>query len=166
MISYPGAKALICLLPLAACGAEPDRDDRPRSNRQAEVAARGASVMPFDLNRTTHHFKPSPWGGIQQVTSKDDDTRQIGLARSHLREEAERFRHGDFSSPARIHDSDMPGLAQLRESAGRLRIEYSDVPEGGQIRYSSSDAELVRALHAWFEAQLSDHGNHATGHGH
>ena len=32
--------------------------------RQAEVAARGAQVMPFDLDQTTHIFQPLEDGGL------------------------------------------------------------------------------------------------------
>jgi hypothetical protein len=36
---------------------------------QAKVAARGAEVMPFDLDRTTHVFTKLPDGGVQTVTA-------------------------------------------------------------------------------------------------
>ncbi|MFB4263080.1 hypothetical protein [Nonomuraea sp. GTA35] len=32
---------------------------------------------------------------------------------------------------------------------------------GAQITYTTSDASLIKALHAWFDAQVSDHGRHA-----
>src|SRR4051812_42121185 len=69
--------------------------------RLSDVAARGARVMPFDLDRTTHMFEPLSDGGLQMVTSKvATDQEQIVLIRQHLQDEAERFRQGDFSDPA------------------------------------------------------------------
>ena len=134
------------------------------TKRQAEVEARGASVMPFDQDRTTHVFRATPQGGVQIVVAKDvHDTQQIALVRTHLRDEAERFAHGDFSDPMAIHGMKMPGLDELRRNDGRVRVEYSSVPLGAQITYTTSDPMLLGALHDWFNAQLMDHGTHAHG---
>jgi len=137
--------------------------------RQAEVAARGAEVMPFDLQGSSHVFTKSRNGGLQQVLIKNPrDTAQLRLVRSHLREIAARFEQGDFSAPAQIHGEDMPGLAQLKQAKpGEIAIHYRDLPNGAQIRYATSNPALVPALHQWFDAQLEDHGAHATeGHEH
>ena len=67
--------------------------------RLAEVAAMGAQVMPFDLERTTHIFEKRDNGGLQQVVSDDGDTLQVELIRAHLAEEVERFGKGDFQTP-------------------------------------------------------------------
>jgi hypothetical protein len=132
-------------------------------DRQEEVAERGASVMPFDLERTTHRFAKTENGGVQTVVADDpDDATQVGLIRDHLRHEAEEFRQGRFTDPARIHGQKMPGLATLRDSAGRIDVVYGDTPDGARIAYTTADPEVVTALHAWFDAQVSDHGSHAT----
>ncbi|GIE97183.1 hypothetical protein [Paractinoplanes rishiriensis] len=129
-------------------------------DRQAEVAERGRSVMPFDLDRTTHRFTKNPGGGEQTVVSGEPG--QIALIRQHLRQEAERFRAGDFADPAAIHGDAMPGLAALRASAGRITVTYADTPDGARITYATTDPALEQALHQWFDAQVSDHGRHAT----
>ena len=46
-------------------------EQRASAARQAEIAARGRQVMPFDLERTTHRFAKSATGGVQTVTSDD-----------------------------------------------------------------------------------------------
>ena len=57
------------------------------AERQAEVAQRGAEVMPFSLKATTHIFTKSDDGGNQQVIAKNlSDSGQIRLIRKHLRE--------------------------------------------------------------------------------
>ncbi len=135
---------------------------RSDDDRQARVAERGAEVMPFDLDRTTHVFRKSSEGGVQTVVADDPaDGRQVALVRKHLLEEAEAFRRGDFDDPMAIHGEEMPGLAALRASAGRIEITYEDVPSGGRIRYETQDAALMAALHSWFDAQVMDHGAHA-----
>ena len=58
----------------------------------------------------------------------------------------------------------MPGLRELQAAEpGQIRIAYVDLPEGAQLAYSTGSTALVAALHAWFDAQLSDHGPDATG---
>ncbi len=134
------------------------------SNRQAGVAERGASVMPFDLERTTHRFTKTGDGGVQTVVADDpQDTAQITLIRQHLTAEVNRFRRGDFTDPARIHGNQMPGLEALRSHDGRISIDYASTPDGARATYTTSDAKLRQALYHWFDAQVSDHGQHATG---
>ena len=133
--------------------------------RQEEVAAKGAKIMPFDLEQTMHHFQPLEHGGLQTVTVKDSsNSTQIALIQAHLKEEAEKFHRGDFSDPAKIHGEDMPGLAALQTGAEHIDVQYTAIPNGAQIRYSTKDPALIMALHQWFAAQRADHGHHAVQH--
>ncbi|WP_028646011.1 hypothetical protein [Paraburkholderia fungorum] len=139
------------------------------AERQAEVAQRGGEVMPFSLKATTHIFTKSDNGGSQRVIAKNpSDSGQIRLIRKHLREIQVQFQRGDFSGPALTHGTDMPGLAQLRAAKpGQISITYKDINGGGELTYRSDDLKLVSSLHAWFDAQLSDHGADAMdGHMH
>lgn len=155
---------LVLLLGLAGCrGAETTAGTSPVTERREMVATRGAEVMPFDLESTTHVFEKREDGGLQQVVADDrDDDEQIRLIRRHLIEEAERFGEGDFHDPAMIHGEDMAGLHELMLGAERIKIAYSELPDGAQIQYTTDDTELVSAIHAWFDAQLADHAAHAT----
>jgi hypothetical protein len=131
------------------------------SSHDATVEQRSKEVMPFDLDRTMHVFEPTADGGVQSVLVHDGDPQQIALVRSHLRKEADAFARGDFADPAAIHGTNMPGLAQLRAGASRIAVTYIDVPNGGSLRYKTSDPRLIAALHEWFAAQVKDHGAHA-----
>ncbi|MCG6988412.1 MAG: hypothetical protein LJF06_09565 [Gemmatimonadetes bacterium] len=132
-------------------------------DREAMVHEKGGMVMPFALDSTTHVFEMTDSGGVQDVVAKDPaDSAQITLIRRHLMHEAELFRNGDFSDPASIHGKSMPGLQALSAGAKRIRIEYTALPNGGRITYSTSDPKLITAVHRWFGAQLSDHGTDAT----
>lgn len=135
----------------------------PSTARQAEVAERGRSVMPFDLERATHHFAKTATGGVQTVTADDPaDATQVEFVHQHLQQEAERFRRGDFTDPARIHGSEMPGLATLHGSAGKISVDYAATANGARITFTTGDPTVVTALHSWFDAQVSDHGAHAA----
>lgn len=136
--------------------------DHLMDERQQEVAERGSIVMPFDLERTTHVFSKTEEGGLQQVVSDDGDPAQIALIQAHLQEEALRFQQGDFSDPAQIHGDNMPGLALLRSEYGQVEVVYTPLAEGAQISYLAEAPEVIAAIHAWFDAQLSDHGPHAS----
>jgi hypothetical protein len=130
--------------------------------RQDAVAERGAKVMPFSLDATTHVFDPTATGGTQRVVADDPrDRKQIGLIREHLRAEARAFQRGDFGDPASIHGQTMPGLAELQAGHERFDVRYRDLPDGAQVDYRTADPSLVRAIHHWFDAQLGDHGDDA-----
>jgi hypothetical protein len=130
------------------------------SQRQAEVARLGADVMPFSLKATTHVFTKTDEGGNQRVVAKSTgDASQVRLVRQHLRDIQSQFLKGDFSGPSHIHGNEMPGLAELKAAKpGQVAIEYKDVVGGAELTFRTADANLVSALHSWFDAQLSDHG--------
>ncbi len=137
--------------------------------RQADVAGRGADVMPFDLKATTHVFTKTAHGGVQRVVAKSaTDQQQVELVRAHLHKIQDQFINGDFSGPSHVHGARMPGLAQLQAAEpGQISIEYREVAGGAELTYRIGDPKLVSSLHAWFDAQLSDHGADAMpGHQH
>lgn len=136
-------------------------------SRQQVVADRGAQVMPFSLDATTHVFAPDAQGGTQRVIAKDrGDGDNLRLIREHLREEADAFRRGDFADPSSIHGNDMPGLADLRGGYRNIDVRYRELPDGAEIAYRTGDGTLVAAVGAWFAAQLGDHGDDAAMAGH
>lgn len=133
------------------------------ASRQQMVHDMSSQVMPFDLAKTTHVFKVTDTGGIQQVIAKDPhDQSQIALIQQHLQHETLQFSLGNFSDPSTLHGSDMPGLKQLEAGAARIKVEYTVLPNGAQLTYTTPDPQLIAALHQWFDAQLSDHGQDAT----
>jgi len=150
--------------PMSGMGDHPMDGSAP-ADRQHAVHEHGASVKPFDLSQTLHHFVSLPDGGLQTVTVNDPTNQtQIALVQQHLAEEADRFQRGDFTDPATLHGASMPGLAELTAAAGQITVMYSPRADGGEIRYTSQDPAVIDALHRWFAAQLTDHGKDAVGH--
>jgi hypothetical protein len=130
--------------------------------RQTQVEHNSEKVMPFSMAASKHVFVPTPTGGVQTVLVHGGNSKQIDLVRSHLRKEAAAFARGDFADPASIHGGDMPGLQAMHAGAARISVRYADVPNGARITYATVEPALVAAIHAWFKAQVSDHGPHAT----
>ncbi|MDE0393988.1 MAG: aspartate carbamoyltransferase [Gammaproteobacteria bacterium] len=161
MIPGRGAATVAALAVLGCAAPEPSAD---LAARRAAVAAAGSRVMPFDLDATVHVFEKTGFGGIQQVVAETGDPRQIALIREHLELEAGRFARGDFHDPAMVHGPEMAGLHRLVMGHERLSVEYGEIDRGAEIVYRSEDPSLVAAIHAWFDAQLRDHGEHARAH--
>ncbi|MGH9213702.1 MAG: aspartate carbamoyltransferase [Acidimicrobiales bacterium] len=160
------ALAAAALVGVGACGGDGSGGDGAtsddRRDRQAEVAERGADVMPFDLDATTHRFEPTDDGLVQTVVADDPgDSEQVALVRQHLADEAERFRQGDYADPAAIHGNDMPGLGELEAGADAIRVDLADAAAGARLTFTAEDVALVDALHRWADAQTMDHGAHA-----
>lgn len=145
--------AALAVVIVVGCSSPDDNADR-----QATVASIGDQVMPFDLDETTHTFTKTDSGGVQLVTSDDPtDRTQIGLIRQHLRTERTNFAAGDFSDPARIHGMDMPGVSELSAGYSRITVTYTERPDGAELTYTTDDAELIEAIHSWFDRQVMDH---------
>jgi hypothetical protein len=156
-----------CALLAVACGdclAQPT-ESAAQNSRQEEVRQKGAQVMPFALERTVHVFDKTDFGGVQRVLVRGDAPEQLAMIRSHLQDIAKAFAARDFSKPMHIHGTDMPGLADMQAAkAGDLSADYKELADGAQITYSSHSPKIAAAIHRWFDAQLSDHGDDAMSH--
>ena len=134
-----------------------------QASRQEMVHDMGSNVMPFDLGQTTHIFEMTESGGIQQVVAKDpNDSAQIALIQQHIQHEVMLFSAGDFSDPMSLHTSEMPGVQELSAGAALIKVDYTALPNGAQITFTTQDLHLITEIHRWFGAQLSDHGSDAT----
>jgi len=118
-------------------------------------------LVPYNLNQTLQTFTKTVHGGVLHVVAKSpSDTQQIKLIQANLLKMANEFKKGDYSNTERLHGADMPGLVQLKKAeVDDIRFEYRTLPNGAQIHFSSEYPLYVDALHEWFDAQISDHGN-------
>jgi hypothetical protein len=123
------------------------------------VMQHGAQVMPFDQSQAAHMFLPDPNGGVLEIVVYDMDQTQIALVRSHLLREAAQFASGNYSDPAYVHGKTMPGLEQLHSGSLRVSVRYFETPTGAAITFSSTDRDMVSAIHEWLAAQQRDHSS-------
>lgn len=121
----------------------------------------GHEVMPFDLSTSVHIFRMTESGGVQRVVLRDLKAvkhDQIALIRQHLKHEANEFQRGNFGDPATLHGATMPGLKELQAGSSKIKVTYSELPNGAQITFETLDVHALTAIHRWFGAQLSEHG--------
>jgi len=148
-----------------ADGGHDTNTEEKTDHASSSFEEREVEVMPFDMDKTIHIFSDTDFGGIQQVIAMDsDDAQQVQLIQEHLVEQAQRFAVGDFGDPSFLHGYDMPGLTALIDAAkeGLLTVSYETLPNGAAISYSSENLQTIIDLHLWFQAQVTDHGSHAT----
>jgi hypothetical protein len=128
---------------------------------QEHVHHMGHGVMPFDLSTSVHIFRMTESGGVQKVVVRDPkagNPDQIALIRQHLTHESREFQNGNFGDPAALHGATMPGLKAMQTESSKIKVSYSELANGAQITFETSDLHALTAIHRWFGAQLSEHG--------
>lgn len=118
-------------------------------------------LLPYAVDQALEGFAKTPNGGIMQIIAKSaNDTKQIKQMQQYLRQTAEEYRKGDFSSTERFHGTNMPGLARLKSAkTGVIKYEFKALPNGGQIQFSTEHPQLLNALYVWMDAQIQEHGS-------
>jgi len=155
-------KIASCLVLLggALLGASCATSAKPRNGDSAFAAlqTRGASVMGVDQYTSAHVFEDLPDGG-RIVLVRQDSTDSAGVAtiRAHMRSIADAFAKGDFSAPGMVHMQQVPGTDVMAARRSAIRYSVADRAGGGEVRLTSSDAEVVKAIHEFLAFQRMDH---------
>jgi hypothetical protein len=124
-----------------------------------QVNQRGAQVMGFDQDATTHHFRLHPDGGAIDIAVRDDaDPASRDAIRSHLPHIARMFGDGNFEAPMLIHQTRVPGTARMADLKSRIRFVYVETPRGGRLDIFTSDGGALAAVHDFMRFQIADHG--------
>src|SRR6185369_15312938 len=87
---------------LAASTAQAQSASKPDTAFDA-MQRRGKSAMGVDQYTSSHHFDALPDGGRIELVRDTDDSAGVAQIRRHLREIADAFSRGDFSTPAFVH---------------------------------------------------------------
>ena len=130
-----------------------------RQDHHGASDQRGALVMGFDQNRTTHHFLLFTDGGAIDVSVNDPaDTQNRAAIRSHLPHIAMMFGEGNFDAPMLVHDStNVPGTKLMTERKGVIRYQYVETLNGGRVNIVTSDPDALAAVHAFLKFQIAEH---------
>ena len=132
-----------------------------RDTTFAAMQARGQMAMGVDQYTSTHSFDALPDGGRIELLRDVDDTLGIHQIRAHLRLIEHAFQAGDFSTPEFVHMQQMPGTGVMAQKKSVITYRYRELPRGGEVRMTTSDAAAIAAIHAFIAAQRDQH--HATG---
>ncbi|HKG90423.1 MAG TPA: hypothetical protein VKA84_00950 [Gemmatimonadaceae bacterium] len=159
----PAAPRFALLLLLAACGAPHAgaHDATPHDSSFAALQARGRTAMGVDQYTSSHRFDPLPDGGRIELQRDADDSAGVEQIRDHLRQIARAFAAGDFATPMFVHATDsVPGTAVMAARRGAISYTFAPLPRGGEVRIRTTDAEALRAVHAFLAFQRGDHHVH------
>jgi len=131
----------------------------PAQDPHQAMNDRGAMVMGFDQDKTTHHFYLYEDGGAIDIAVKDaSDTQDRDAIRSHLPHIATMFGMGDFDAPMLVHDSkDVPGTAVLAKHKDKIAYRYRETTMGGRLDIVTKDADALAALHEFLAYQIKEH---------
>ena len=124
---------------------------------------RGEMAMGVDQTTSTHRFDALPNGGRIELLRDLDDSLGIAQIRAHLRLIQHAFQAGDFSTPQFVHMQAMPGTAVMAKKRDVIAYAYHDLPRGGEVVITTTDADALAAIHAFMGAQRMEH--HASGAG-
>jgi len=154
------AGALVC----GACSHTASPGSAQRTGSDSSFAAmqdRGKMAMGVDQRTSTHTFDALPNGGRIELLRDVNDSLGIAQIRAHLHLIQHAFQAGDFSTPQFVHMKAMPGTAEMAKKRDVIAYSYHDLPRGGEVVITTSDAEALAAIHAFMGAQRMEH--HAMG---
>ena len=123
----------------------------------AKMQQRGQMAMGVDQYMSSHKFDITSDGGRIELQSDKDDSLAVAQIRAHMKLIQHAFAAGDFSTPAFVHAHDMPGTDVMARKAAAITYTYGDLPRGGEVRITTSDAEAKAAIAQFLEAQRKEH---------
>jgi len=145
-------KNLIACLALLAIPAFAQHD------HTAEMNTRGAHVMGFSQEKTTHHFVLTFDGGTIDVRANDiNDTESRDQIRQHFRHISQAFSGGDFTDPMLVHATNVPGTAAMKAQKTNLHWNVEDTSRGARLVITADNKPALDALHQFLKFQIEDH---------
>ncbi len=152
---------LVCTFGFAQANSRPAQSEHKHpatDQRMAEVNKQGAEAMGFDQEKTTHHFRLLPEGGVVEVQANDrQDAPTVELIRLHLRQQAKSFAQGDFAAPRHTHGKVPPGVPTMQKLSKEIAYQFKETDRGGELRINSTNPRAVSAVHKFLRFQIEDH---------
>jgi hypothetical protein len=124
----------------------------------AQMNHRGAQVMGFDQEKTAHHFYLCADGGAIDVSVKDaTDKTNLDAIRAHLPHIVTMFTEGNFDAPMLVHGTEVPGTPEMKKIKDTITWKYEENAKGGRVTITTTNAEGLKAVHAFLRYQITDH---------
>ncbi|HEY6375756.1 MAG TPA: hypothetical protein VIX90_09570 [Edaphobacter sp.] len=124
----------------------------------ADMRTRGAHVMGFSQETTTHHFVLTFDGGVIDVRANDvKDTKSRDEIRMHFQHISRMFTDGDFKDPMLVHATNVPGIVAMKQQKDALHWDVVETTRGAKIVITADNKPALDALHAFLKFQIEDH---------
>ena len=118
---------------------------------------RGRTAMGVDQYSSVHHFDALKDGGRIELQRDRNDSVGTAAIRAHMREIARAFSSGDFSTPAMVHLTAVPGTDVMRARRSAITYQPIDLPRGAALRIRSADPVASAAIHRFLAFQRREH---------
>lgn len=93
------------------------------------LSQRGAQVMGFSQEKTTHHFELNEDGGIIEARANDiKDAETLDQIRGHFQHIVKLFAAGDFNAPMLVHAQNVPGTATMSRLKDGIHYSLTEIP--------------------------------------
>ena len=144
-----GTAAFSCITPFLLRG--------QTSQLSNASAARADETIAFDQMKTTHHFRLLSDGGVIELTANSaSDVASRDAIRQHLAKMEAMFEQGDFSVPTIVRGQTPPGVATMKRLKDQLRYTMENLPEGGEVRITTSNPEARSAVYDFLRFQMRE----------
>lgn len=134
---------------------------KKRDTSFAAMQSRGKEAMGVDQYTSTHKFDSFADGGRIELQRNADDSAGVAAIRAHIRDIAQAFKSGDFSTPEFVHMQTVPGTKEMAAMRSRIAYTVHDLPRGAELRISTKDTVALKAIHEFLAFQRGEH--HAAG---
>lgn len=168
----PSRRLAVLLLVLSPLAASPSAaQDHATMDHSAHMGApaatndsafralqqRGKGTMGVDQYASRHRFEDLPDGGRIELQMREADSTGVVAIRAHLQQITQEFRQGIFSAPMATHAMAVPGTVVMAAKKEKIRYTYHELPQGGEVRITTQDAEALAAVREFLAFQRADH---------
>ena len=149
---------LLIAFSVTACNKTADHSQMNHDSHLKSVNEQGDKAMGFSHEKTTHHFRLYPDGGVIEVTANNpSDTESRDQIRKHLGHIAQMFSNGNFDAPMLTHGKVPPGVPVLQKLKSEVAYTFVEVEYGGKVRIKTNNQEALAAVYEFLRFQISDH---------
>ena len=107
---------------------------------------------------TQHSFRLFADGGAIELRGTPKE-----MIEKHMRAVVSDFSRGDFAKPLFVHGVMPDGAARMKELGDAIAYTFEELPDGGRIRITTTNADALKAVHDFLRFQIKDHGTKDSG---
>jgi hypothetical protein len=111
----------------------------------------------FSHGSSKHTLRRRDAGEAIELRATDGDVKTSAAIRSQLKEIAEAFRIGDFSTPKFVHEKMPDGVDTMLARQSSIQYRFEELPEGARVLITTSDKQALDAVHRFLRFQIEDH---------